>query len=405
MTDPFDLPERELPEHVRRAALRRIMTEINHEPPRRKRGLAPLLIAASVVILMAGATVVTTAVLGNKDNKVSTAGPHSATHTTSPSGSHAENGFDLYHAQRDWGTGEEMGRCAQADNRGNSTWVPLLRVERNNLVALLYRVGNDLVFCQLTPRTVTARSVPYPAPPTGGLPARIMFVTAEGTFAGVTAPAVDNLVINGTSSPVGEPTAIGNGVFILPNSFKRTDTVTLRGFTMSDMQTADVPQALPTSQRSGDQRGDRTSDAGKRLGGCLSAANPPVPDADWYAPGASVVVDGQHWGQLGVLDNALLWCGSDPGNPDFQLPMSPTTHAVQWAPVIKFSPTEVGATIAGYAVNAAAATVTVQPPGQEAHTATVVNRTFIVTGTGEPVSGTTVTVKDSGGKVIDQFTF
>jgi len=78
MTDPFDLPERELPEHVRRAALRRIMTEINHEPPRRKRGLAPLLIAASVVILMAGATVVTTAVLGNKDNKVSTAGPHSA---------------------------------------------------------------------------------------------------------------------------------------------------------------------------------------------------------------------------------------------------------------------------------------------------------------------------------------
>jgi len=400
MSDPFDLPERELPEHVRRAALRRIMTEINHEPSRRKPGLAPLLIAASVVILMAGATIVATSVLGNNDHKVSTAGPHSATHTTSPSGS-AENGFGLYKAQRDWGTGAEMGRCAEADNRGDSTWVPLLRVERGTLVALLYRVANDLVFCQLTPKTITAKSVPYPAPPAGGMPARIMFVTAEGTFAGVTAPAVDNLVINGTSSPVGEPAAIGNGVFILPRSFKRTDTVTLRGFNGADKHTDDVPQPLPTSRRSDDPRGDRTSDAGKRLGGCLSAADPPIPDADWFAPGASVVVDAQHWGQLGVLGNELLWCSSDPDHPYFYLPISPTTHAVQWAPVVKFSPPSIGATIAGIALNAAAATVTVQPPDMEAHTATVVNRTFIVTGTGEPVSGTTVTVKDSSGKVID----
>lgn len=404
MTDPFDLPERELPEHVRRAALRRIMTEINHEPPRRKRGLAPLLIAASVVILMAGATVVTTAVLGNKDNKVSTAGPHSATHTTSPSGSHAENGFDLFNAQRDWSTGAEMGRCAEADNRGNSTWTPLLRVSQHTLVALLYRVGNDLVFCQLTPRTVTAKSVPYPAPPTGGLPARIMFVTAEGTYAGVTAPGIDNLVINTSNPLIGEPAAIGNGVFILPNGFNRTDTMTLRGFTMPDVQAADVPQPLPTSQRSGDQRGDRTSDAGKRLGGCLSAANPPIPDADWYGPGASVVVDGQHWAQVGLLDNSMVWCSTDSNNPVNYLPMAPTTHAIQWAPVSKISPTDVGAQFVGYAVNAAAATVTVQAPGQEAATATVVNRTFIVTGTGPLVGGSTVVVKDSGGTVIDQFT-
>jgi hypothetical protein len=404
MSDPFDLPERELPEHVRGAALRRIMTEINHEPPRRKRGLAPLLIAASVVILMAGATIVTTAVLGSKDNKVSTAGPHSATHTTSPSGSHAENGFDLYNAQRDWGTGAEMGRCAEADNRGNSTWVPLLRVVNSNLVALLYRVGNDLVFCQLTPRTVTAKSVPYPAPPTGSVPAKILFVTTEGTYAGVTAPGIDNLVINTSNPLVGDPAAIGNGVFILPKSYKRTDTMTLRGFTMPDIQTADVPQPLPTSRRSDDQRGDRTSDAGKRLGGCLSAANPPIPDADWYAPGASIVVDGQHWGQMGVLDDGVVWCSSGPDNSVTYLPMGSTTLAVQLASTVKFSPPELGTQFIGYAVNAAAATVTVQPPGMEAHTATVVNRTFIVTGAGEAGAGSEITVKDSSGKVIGQFT-
>jgi hypothetical protein len=406
--DPFDLPERELPEHVRGAALRRIMTEIGHEPPRRRRGLAPLLIAASVVILMAGATVVTTAVLGNKDHQVSTAAPKTTVQTATTSGGGRENGFYFYHAQREWGTGAEMQRCWNIEHKPDS-WQPLLRVENNNLVAMLYRVGTDIVFCQLSKEQVTVKTLPYPAPPTGTQPAKLLFVTTEGTYAGVTAPGTDNLAIDTATTHVGGAAAIGDGVFIMPNLYRPTGQVWLRndgtGYPGYHVPAADMPQPLPPNQQGNDPRGDRTSDAGKRLGGCLSAANPPIPDADWYAPGASVVVDAQHWGQLGVLDNGLVWCSSDPDNPDFYLPMSPTTHAVQWAPVTKFSPPEVGAQLAGYALNAAAATVTVQPPGMAPHTAVVSNRTFVVTGTGPPVGGSTVTVKDSSGKVIDQFTF
>ncbi|GAA3434570.1 hypothetical protein [Kutzneria kofuensis] len=403
MSDPFDLPERELPEPVRRAALRRVMTEIAHEPPRRKSGLVPLLIAASVVVLMAGATIVTTTVLGNNDHKINTAGP-SATTTTSAGG--RENGFDLFHAQRDWGTSEEMGRCAEADNRGNSTWVPLLRVERNNLVALLYRVGNDMVFCQLTPKTVTAKSAPYPAPPTGSVPAKILFITAEGTYAGVTAPGIDNLVIMPSNSVVGEPSAIGNGVFILPNSYKRTDTMTLRGFTVPDygVPKADLPQPLPVSQQSGDPRGDRSSAAGQRLGDCLSGSNPPVADADWYAPGASIVVDSKDWIQVGVQGGSLVWCTSDPNAPAAYVPLAPTTHSIQWTSATKLGGANIATQLAGIASNPDAATVTVQAPGMEARTAAIDHGTFIVTGTGPPVGGSNVIVKDSNGTVLDQFT-
>ncbi|MFC0548574.1 hypothetical protein [Kutzneria chonburiensis] len=404
MTDPFDLPERELPEHVRRDALRRIMTEIDHEPPRRKSGLVPLLIAASVVILMAGATIVTTAVLGNKDHKVSTAGPHS-TITTAPSGS-AENGFGLYSAQRDWGTGAEMERCWSADHKPD-TWTPMLRVERNNLVALLYRVANDLVFCQLTAKTITVKSVPYPAPPPSGTPARVMFITTEGTYAGVTAPGIDNLTIRTTSGLIPEPSAIGNGVFILPNSYKRTDTLTLRGFTVPDygMQAADLPQPLPPSQRSSDPRGDRTSVAGQRLGNCLSTVNPPIADADWFAPGASIVTDDQQWAQLGVLGDALVWCSSVADDPHVYLALPPSTHSVQWLNGNKRGFAAVTPTLIGIASNPDVATVTLSQPGTADITANVDHGTFIVPGPGgQPLSGSKLTVKKANGDVIEQFT-
>jgi hypothetical protein len=362
-----------------------------------------VLIAASVIILMAGATVVTTAMLGNKDHKVDSAGPHSTVQTATPSGS-AENGFGLYNAQRDWGTGAEMERCAVADNRGNSTWVPLLRVERNNLVALLYRVANDLVFCQLTPKTVTGKSMPYPTPPSGDVPAKLLFTTTEGTYAGVTAPGIDNLLIRPSSTVVGEKSAIGNGVFILPNSLKVTDTLTMRGYTVPDYGVPRVgrPETLPPSQQSGDPHGDRTSAAGQRLGDCLSATDPPIPDADWFAPGASISAD-QQWTQLGVLDNALVWCNSAPDATAAYLALPPSTHSVQWRTTNKLGFPAVTAELAGIASSPDAATVTLSQPGQADITANVDHGTFIVPGPGQPLGGSKITVRKADGSVLDQF--
>ncbi|EWM17081.1 hypothetical protein [Kutzneria sp. 744] len=407
MSDPFDVPERDLPEHVRQQALRRIMTEIGREPrARRRSGLVPVVIAASVVILMAGATVVTSAILGNKDHKVTNASPttHAAASTTSTSGGGRETGFGLYNAQRDWGTGAEMERCWQADHKPD-TWAPLLRVETNNVVALLYRVGTDIVFCQLTPVQVTVKSKPYPAPPTGNVPARLLFTAVEGTYAGVTAADVDNLVITPDQPPIGSPSAIGNGVFILPNGYRPTDHVTLRGFSTPDytVPKADLPQPLTSSRQTIDQHAERTSAAGQRLAGCLSAANPPVADADYFVAGASVVVDDQHWAQLGKVGNSLVWCSSVPGESARFLPLPPTTHAITWVTVDKFGPSEIGPVIVGIAQDADAATVSLQPPGKDARTATVDHGSFIVTGLGEPVGGSNVMVKDSGGKMIEQF--
>jgi hypothetical protein len=54
MTDPFDIPERELPDSIRTAARERIRRGLRSGPPRRGRR-APLAIAAAVVVFIVGA--------------------------------------------------------------------------------------------------------------------------------------------------------------------------------------------------------------------------------------------------------------------------------------------------------------------------------------------------------------
>jgi len=139
MTDPFDLPERDLPEHIRQAAFRRIMTEIADVRPRRRTGLAPLLIAASVITLVAGATIVTST-LNNKDSKPLNASPTTPHPSTTVSGS-PENGFYFYGAQRNWGTGTQMERCWSAEHKPD-TWSPLLQVNRNGLRTIAVGTGD-----------------------------------------------------------------------------------------------------------------------------------------------------------------------------------------------------------------------------------------------------------------------
>jgi hypothetical protein len=302
MSDPFDLPERELPEHVRRTALRRIMTEIGHEPPRRKSGLVPLLIAASVVVLMAGATIVATTLLGN-DHKVNVAAPRTTTSTSGPGTA------GLYGSQRDWATGADLDRCAINPPQGTSSWTPLLRTDYLGVIVVLYRQNTNLYFCQLTQEQTTIKSIPFPDPPTGNEPAKILFITPDGTWAGVTAPGIDALWIRPDGATPGAPVATGNGVFILPNTYRPTDQVRLHSALPDyDVPKVDLPQSIPVTTKSSTAPADRSTPAGQRLAGCLSSASTPAPDGEYFAAGAYLEIDATYWIQVGRRGNTLIAC-------------------------------------------------------------------------------------------------
>lgn len=407
MSDPFDIPERALPEHVRQQALRRIKTEIGDaRPRRRKTGLAPLLIAASVVALMAGATIVTSTLSSTKDNKALTGSPTSAHPTTTTSG---DNGFGFYGAQLNWASGDDSTRCAGTLHQGGS-WTPLLRVSRNLMTVLVYHLDDTIVFCQLTKEQVTVKQLPFPNPPTGQLPAELMFTTPDGTYAGVIAPGVNDLVITAGSPAIGEPAALGNGVFILPNSYRPTDHITVHGAALPDyiVPKADLPQPTPVTKTGSDPKADRTSPAGQRMPACLNAANPPMADADWWQPGAYLSVDSKHAIQLGILDGRVMACQQDEDVVTVDGPLDYFTYVGGGTEITaKLSGSNLsppGEYFVGHTIDAKAKTATLSVAGESDVTGTITNNTFVLyrPHPGTPNLQGTVKVKDASGAVIDQ---
>jgi hypothetical protein len=406
MSDPFDIPERALPEHVRQQALRRIKTEIGDgRPRRRKTGLAPLLIAASVIALMAGATIVTSTLSSNKD-PLDTKPPTPTTHPTTTS----NGGFPVWNDQVSWAaTDQDMQRC-QAASASQGGFTPLLRVDRNGLTVLSYRFDTDIVFCEVTREQLTVERLPFPDPPTGKAPGKILFRTAAGTTAGVAAPGAGDIAVGQQSTQQAEPAAVGQGVFILPNGVRPADNVILRtdGFYDYDVPAADLPAVTPVTTTGSDPTADRSSADGQRLGACLNAANPPVPDADWWQPGAYLSVDSKHAIQLGILDGRVMACQQDEDVVTVDGPLDYFTYVGGGTEITaKLSGSNLsppGEYFVGHTVDAKANSATLSVAGESDVTGTITNNTFVLY---RPHPGTTnlqgqVKVKDATGAVIDQ---
>lgn len=395
MSDPFDLPERELPDDVRQAARSRVMAGMHQRPLWRRHGVTPLLIAASVVALVAGATIATSTVSSNRPLGETPAHP-TTTSVIPPL---------PYGALLNWGEAAEMQRCDDALPRHNVPWQPLLRVSWHGLTSLLYRVGADIVFCELTKEQVTAARLPFPDPPAGQAPGKILFRTPNGTTAGVVAPGTRSLNVEQTGHPQpSDPAAVGNGVFIAPNGSRPTDHVTLvaDGYYSYPVPAADLPQPLPPTSTGSDPKADRTSPAGLRLGACLAAADPPVPDADYYEPGAYLSVDPTHELQLGRLDNRVAACQANGGQLTADvLELGTNGHSADITPKITEADNPPpGEYFVGLANDPRAKTVVAAGA-----TGTVDNRTVILYFPNKFAPGTPVLVEveDSAGTVIDHF--
>ncbi|MFC0431760.1 hypothetical protein [Kutzneria buriramensis] len=406
MSDPFDVPERELPDHVRQSVLHRISTEIAHERPRRRLGATPLLIAASVVALMAGATIVTSTLTANKDHTTLNATPSTAHPTTSTSGA---TGAYLWNGVPYWGMDAQMQRCVDATQKPVDGWFPLLRVSRNGLTAMLYRLGTDIVFCQVTKEHVTTKAMPYPQPPSGKAPGELLFTTPDGTYAGVVAPNLYNLQLR-MDTLHGDNAAVNDSVFILPNSFRPGDKIDL-GSSGSDYVTVtDMPQPTEPTVTVGGPKADRTSLGGQRLAACLPTANPPVVDADYWAPAAVIQTDATHWLQLGTLDGRLIACNRSGSTFTVDQPNLDVVekHSVLMTGKISADGNaELNVLAVGLATDPRAAKVTLARAGKQDASAPVDHGTVILHGEGTLLPGrgqNRFTVVDSAGNVIEQFT-
>jgi hypothetical protein len=408
MSDPFDVPERELPDHVRQSVLHRISTEIAYDRPRRRLGATPLLIAASVIALMAGATIVASTLTASKDHTSLNATPSTAHPTTSTSG---ETGHSLWNGTAYWGIDPQMQRCLTGTHNPDD-WFPLLRVNRNGLTAMLYRDGADIVFCQVTKEYLTVKELPYPQPPTGKAPATIVFTTPEGTYAGVVAPNLRNLQLR-MGDQIGDNAAVNNGVFILPNSYRPTDTISLNdqiSLVYYTVPKADLPQPSGPTLAYGDPKADRGSQAGQRVGECLTKANPPIVDAEYWTPTAVLQQDDTHWLQLATLDGELLVCSRSGSayTAEERVSEGVEKHSVLMTGKISADyDRQLGLLCVGLATDPRAATVTLTRAGHADVTGTVDHGAVILHGDGTLLPGrdqNRFTVRDSAGAVIEQFT-
>ncbi|GAA0606747.1 hypothetical protein GCM10010174_24780 [Kutzneria viridogrisea] len=411
MTDPFDLPDLPLPDSVRDSARQRILSGIAQRPRASK---APLLIAASVVVLAASATVVASTL--QHADKLS---PGAASTTTTSSWARGGAGANSYNAREGWAAAldsERCGRAATSVHPPRDQWQPIVTSSLDGVTLIAFRGPTGPFFCELTASSVSL-STPVADYPHEGV-GQVLFRTANGSLAGVLTPGVRDVSLirehsGGFSEAV--PGLVVASLFLAPNAMSGGDLVlkdTVSGLTQR-FREAELP---PKAQATVDQPkppGERTSDSGRRLGSCLDAASlhPPADAGNWQ-PGALIDTMPGHTIQLGRYGSVLGVCDSHSSPLFYTLD---TTERVPVASTVfrgynlmvdikpDRDPKLNVSALVGVVNDEAVASITLSQQGQPDRQAVISNRTFAVWGliTAQDARYQ-VTAKDAAGKVLDQ---
>ncbi|MDQ2588166.1 hypothetical protein [Saccharothrix yanglingensis] len=296
----LDLPsERPLPDDVRGAARLKL-----HEGMRRRRSpRAPAAVAAAVAV----AGIAAVAAFPPAGTAVDPAERRAAV----PELPMPDQG-SWYRVREGEAPGGAASRCGGAEG-----WVPIATASKDRVDLVAFTTPAGVVFCELTPRAVTA-SAPVADP--GAL--AVSFATATGSLAGFTGPDPRKFALGPDAESPRAYTARFGAVWLAPNSYRPAiDRATTDRLTAvrevgdsSELQehTALVAPAPPATvvDRDG-PGGDRTSPEGARLGRCLAAHQPPVADPDAWRPGMDTAAALGESIQLGFYDGLLVTCHAD----------------------------------------------------------------------------------------------
>ncbi|WNV85666.1 hypothetical protein [Umezawaea sp. Da 62-37] len=429
MSDPLDFPpSRPLPEGVRDRA--RLHLAEGMAAPRRTSHRTPLVIAAAVVLLAAAGAVVTQGLGGGGGSTA--AGPSTVPNTPQTRELPPPDLVDDFHARDGWAPPEVVDRCA-AEARGlpgKEAWTPLMTTVVHETTLSAFRTGPDGVFfCETTPTSVTvSRSW---APDTGGAPARIRFISTQGSVAGFVQPQVGLLRLLAADGRMENAHAlIAGDVFLTPQGFRGVETgVTFVVDSERELPATDLPAPSPATVDRPQPPGDRVTDEGRRLGACLDAGPAPAPDRANWVPGAHAVLSATSEVQLGRYHDLLVVCAVR------ELDQPPSLGVVDLSDITgphsggqelvgrsiwgtgrfyDFQSTPDGAQSSdsrgyvGIVLDDRAASITLTRQGFPDATAVIAGGTFVLAGPATKgmatvPPGVEVTVRDAGGAVLEQF--
>ncbi|MCX2950264.1 hypothetical protein [Lentzea sp. NEAU-D7] len=293
------LPEhRPMPDDVRLRARRRLSEGMS---PAARTG-RPVLIAAGVGVLAAGAVFASQALLGG-----------SADPAAPPMQYNGEFvGKDrklVNHVETGKVAPDALARCAAAakEHPPAEQWQPMATSAKNGTVLTAFRVPAGVFFCANTATTTTI-SVPNPAVVEGRRQVEILFTTPSGTMAGLVSPDVRFLSLSqiadaGQSSAM---PALVDGLFLEPSGFPKAENGTKALVNGEESAVRGVPKPTASVVDRPQPPAARDTPEAARFGACLK--NRAVPDPDQFAHGLTAKVSATDTIITGRFGDLLLYC-------------------------------------------------------------------------------------------------
>jgi hypothetical protein len=404
------LPEhRTLPDDVRMRARRRLSEGMD---PAARNG-RPLLIAAGVSMLAAGAVFAGQALYGGN---AEVAGP-----------SYQHNGefvgkdrAVVNHVERGKVAADALARCTAAARKHPPAeqWQTIATSSKNGTVLTAFTGPTGVFFCANTATTTTI-SEPDPVRiEDGRRKVKILFTTPSGAMAGLVSPDVQLLSLSriGDQGWNNTSPALVDGLFLAPSGYTKAENGTRALVNGEESAVRGVPKpTAPVVDRPLPPVNRDAPESQRFATACLT--DRAIPDTGQFALGVTAKVSTTNTILLGRFNDLMVYCLDDGGpvrgtvydlrDPDgMEIVNGTTVGSVRAA--YDFKPMEGGGTSSdhfaavGVLFDPRVASITYTAPGSADVPAVLGNGTFVLTmPPGEPHPDERVVVRDAQGVILE----
>lgn len=405
---------RPLPDDVRMRARQRLSEGMS---PAARNG-RPLLIAAGVSVLAAGAVFASQALLGSPADVAAPPMQHNGEFV-------GKDRKIVNHVETGKVAPEALARCGAAakEHPPAAEWTPLATSNKNGTVLSAFRVPAGVFFCANTATTTTI-SVPNPAVLEGRRQVEILFTTPSGTMAGLVSSDIRIVSLSQIADFEQSNTipALVDGLLLAPSGFQKAENGTKALVDGEEFAVRGVPKPTASVVDRPLPPAARDTPEAARFGACLK--NRAVPDPDQFTHGLTVKVSATDTLITGRFGDLLLYCRDSDNDPTPGTVMDlddlgeyrGTTIAGMQA-FYDFKPYKVNeqgeyydggsssAAAAGLVLDPRVASITYTSPGAADVPATIGNGTFVLAAKlldRHPEAR--VVVRDATGKVLETIT-
>ncbi|MFJ8962070.1 hypothetical protein ACIRG5_22045 [Lentzea sp. NPDC102401] len=293
------LPEhRALPDDVRMRARQRLSEGMS---PAARNG-RPILIAAGVSMLAAGAVFASQTLLGSSADVAEPPVRHNGEFVGKDRGI-------VNHVERDRVDPDVLARCAAAATAHTpvAEWTPMATSHKNGTVLTAFRTAAGVFFCANTATTTTI-SAPNPAVPEGRRQVEILFTTPTGAMAGIVSSDVKFLSLSQIAASGQNNTmpALVDGLFLAPSGFQKAENGTKALVNGEEFAVRGVPKPTASVVDRPQPPAARDTPEAKRFGACLK--DRAVPDPGQFAHGLTAKVSATDTMITGRFGDLLFYC-------------------------------------------------------------------------------------------------